>query len=98
MRLIAYGATIFFIIFCLAQVKPEVIEKPVYIDRVVEKIVEKPVEVIKEVPVEKIVEKVVEKPVYIDKVVQVPVYRDRPVYVPTPVYNPPVMGWRHGRW
>ena len=42
MRLIAYGATIFFIIFCLAQVKPEVIEKPVYIDRVVEKNLIKP--------------------------------------------------------
>lgn len=54
------------------QVVEKVVEKPVYRDKVVEKIVEKPVEkiVYRDKVVEKIVEKPVEKIVYRDKVVE----------------------------
>ncbi len=58
-----------------------VVEKPVYIDRPVERIVERRVEV----PVVKVVEKIVEKPVDrfvdrpVDRIVEKKVYVDRPV-------------------
>ncbi|WP_419318569.1 IMCp domain-containing protein [Caulobacter sp. ErkDOM-E] len=75
-----------------------VVEKPVYIDRPVDRVVEKIVERRVEVPVVKVVEKIVEKPVYVDrpvdrvveKIVKVPVERivEKPVYIDRVVERP----------
>lgn len=50
------------------------VERPVYIDNIIQKVVDVPIERIIEVPVEKIVEKpveyVIEKPVYIDNIIE----------------------------
>jgi len=75
---------------------PRVVERPVYIDRIVERIVEKPVYIDR--VVEKVVEKIVDRPVYIQSgehhvrplegrvyapAVEV-AYSDRPFYVNAP--------------
>lgn len=90
-----------------------VVEKPVYIDRPVDRVVEKIVERRVEVPVVRVVEKIVEKPVYVDrpvdrvveKIVKVPVERivEKPVYIdrvverPVPVARDCDCGPRHER-
>ena len=78
---------VFVILLYGTDIRREIIEKPVYIDKIVEKVVEKPVEVIKEIvkevpiqiPVENKTIEVVEKPVYRD------VFRDRVKVVQSPV-------------
>ena len=75
-----------------------IVERPVYIDNIIERIIDVPIEKIVEVPIEKIVEhpveRLVEKPVYIDKIiereVQIPIEKivEQPVerIVEKPVY------------
>lgn len=75
-----------------------IVERPVYVDNIIERVVDVPIERIIQVPVERIVEQpiehVIEKPVYIDNIiereVQVPVEKvvERPVehIVERPVY------------
>ena len=78
--------------------RDQIIDKPVYIDRIVEEEYQVPVDKIIEVPVERIVERpveqIIQRPVPVEKInervvevpIEVPVYKNIEVFVERPVY------------